>query len=194
MIQSVCVFCGSSAGASPSYSKQAEALGREIASRGLILVYGGGNVGTMGTLAEAAMKAGGSVVGIIPQKLYEMVSHLDLTELLVVKDMHERKALMQEKADAFIALPGGIGTLEELFEVWAWRYIGYHAKPIGLLDSNGFYRELLDFLGHASREGFIRKDIVDDLLVADSPAAILDLLDTEASSGKKLNLKVPERR
>jgi uncharacterized protein (TIGR00730 family) len=172
----------------------AQNLGKEIASRGLILVYGGGNVGTMGALAESAMNAGGRVVGIIPTKLYEMVSHLDLTELLVVKDMHERKALMQEKADAFITLPGGIGTLEEMFEVWAWRYIGYHAKPLGILDAGGFYKGLLDFLAHVVDEGFLRKDILEDLLVTDTPAKMLDLLLDADRKGEKPVLKVPERR
>ncbi|HWP68427.1 MAG TPA: TIGR00730 family Rossman fold protein [Rectinemataceae bacterium] len=193
MIRSICVFCGSSSGSSPLYGAVAEELGRQIARRGLTLVYGGGNVGTMGTLADAAMKEGGKVIGIIPVRLYEMVEQMDLSELLVVKDMHERKALMQEKADAFIALPGGIGTMEELFEVWAWRYIGYHMKPVGIINAGGFYDDLLKFLATMQSEGFVKEEIVKDLCVADSPQAILDAIEAKAAAGMKPILKVAER-
>ncbi len=193
MIKSLCVFCGSASGSSPLYGTVAEELGREIARRGLTLVYGGGNVGTMGTLADAAMKEGGKVIGIIPVRLYEMVEQMDLSELLVVKDMHERKALMQEKADAFIALPGGIGTMEELFEVWAWRYIGYHVKPVGVVNAGGFYDDLLRFLATMETEGFVKEEIVNDLCVADSAVTILDALEAKAASGTKPILKTVER-
>ena len=193
MIQSICVFCGSSSGSSPLYAAVAEDLGRQIARRGLTLVYGGGNVGTMGTLADAAMKEGGKVIGIIPVRLHEMVEQMDLSELLVVKDMHERKALMQEKADAFIALPGGIGTMEELFEVWAWRYIGYHMKPVGIVNAGGFYDDLLRLLATMKSGGFIREEIVNDLCVADSALAILDAIEAKAANGMKPILKTVER-
>jgi uncharacterized protein (TIGR00730 family) len=193
MIRSICVFCGSSGDSSPLYSSVAEDLGRQVALRGLTLVYGGGNVGTMGILADAAMKEGGKVIGIIPVRLYEMVEHMDLSELLVVKDMHERKALMQEKADAFIALPGGLGTMEELFEVWAWRYIGYHVKPVGIINVGGFYDDLLRLLATMQREGFLKEEIADDLCVADSPAAMLEAIEVKASAGMKPILKAVER-
>ncbi|MCE5256723.1 MAG: TIGR00730 family Rossman fold protein [Spirochaetaceae bacterium] len=176
MIQSICVFCGSSNKAKPIYRAAARDLGICIAKRNMQLVYGGGNVGTMGELADAAMKAGGKVIGIIPRQLNEQVEHLELTQLLVVGDMHERKALMQEKADAFIALPGGIGTMEELFEVWTWRYIGLHFKPVGLLNIGGFYDKLLDFLGEMSSEGFLQKEILADLCIADSSSSMIDAL------------------
>jgi len=193
MIRSMCVFCGSSSGSSPLYGAVAEDLGRQIARRGLTLIYGGGNVGTMGTLADAAMKEGGKVIGIIPVRLHGMVEHMDLSELLVVKDMHERKALMQEKADAFIALPGGLGTMEELFEVWAWRYIGYHMKPVGIINVGGFYDELLRLLATMQKEGFLKEEIANDLCVADSPVAMLDALEAKTAAGMKPILKAVER-
>ncbi|HWR11783.1 MAG TPA: TIGR00730 family Rossman fold protein [Rectinemataceae bacterium] len=194
MIGSICVFCGSSQGASPIYGAMAADLGRRIARRGSTLVYGGGNVGTMGILAEAAMREGGKVIGIIPVRLNEMVDHMELSELFVVKDMHERKALMQEKADAFITLPGGIGTMEELFEVWAWRYIGYHSKPVGLINANGFYDDLIKLLAKMTDEGFMKRAMLDDLCIADSPEGILGALEAKADSGLAPTLKVPERR
>jgi uncharacterized protein (TIGR00730 family) len=192
MIRSVCVFCGSASGASPLYGEAAAQLGKEIAGRGLSLVYGGGNIGTMGVLAAAAMAAGGSVTGIIPKKLNAAVKHLRLTELVVVEDMHERKALMQERSDAFVALPGGIGTMEELFEVWTWRYIGYHRKPVGLLNIGGFYDGLLDFLRHMTAEGFLDGAILSDLCVAETQGEMLDLLEAKASANVAPHLKLPE--
>ena len=194
MIGSICVFCGSSDGSSPLYGSMAADLGRRIASKGITLVYGGGNVGTMGAMAEAAMKEGGRVIGIIPVRLHEMVDHLELSELLVVKDMHERKALMEEKADAFITLPGGIGTMEELFEVWAWRYIGYHSKPVGLVNAGGFYDDLLAMLTRMTREGFLKASMLEDLCVASSPEGILSALEAKAAAGAAPILKKPERR
>jgi hypothetical protein len=193
MLGSICVFCGSSEGASPLYGAMAAELGRLIARRGITLVYGGGNVGTMGIMAEAALAEGGKVVGIIPVRLYEMVDHIELSELLIVKDMHERKSLMQEKADAFIALPGGIGTMEELFEVWAWRYIGYHSKPVGIVNTGGFYDDLLKLLGRMKDEGFLKAAMLDDLCVSDTPAGILDAMEAKAESGAAPILKNPER-
>ena len=194
MLGSICVFCGSSEGASPLYGRVAAELGTLIARRGITLVYGGGNVGTMGILAEASMKEGGKVIGIIPVRLYEIVEHMELSELLVVKDMHERKALMQEKADAFIALPGGIGTMEELFEVWAWRYIGYHSKPVGLVNAGGFYDDLLKLLARMTSEGFLKPSMLEDLCVADTPNDMLDAMETKIAAGIAPILKKPERR
>lgn len=180
-ISSICVFCGASTGAAPSYAEAARAMGRAMARHGLRLVYGGGNVGTMGELAGAMMDSGGRVVGIIPEKLHGMVSHLDLTELIVVEDMHSRKEAMYERADAFIAMPGGIGTFEELFEVWTWRCLGYHGKPLGILNTSGFYDGLIAFLAKVSSEGFLKAGILEGLLVADDPETMLDLLSGEGA-------------
>lgn len=194
MIQSICVFCGSSFGQNPRFRVEAQALGRLIAQQGMTVVYGGGNVGLMGLLADAALQEGGKVIGIIPVKLFEMVEQMELSELLVVKDMHERKAMMQDKADAFIALPGGIGTMEELFEVWAWRYIGYHTKPVGLLNTSGYYDTLLKFLGTMTDEAFMKKEILDDLVVADQATEILRLILQKSAEPDTKLLKLPERR
>ncbi|MDP2791381.1 MAG: TIGR00730 family Rossman fold protein [Rectinemataceae bacterium] len=194
MIASICVFCGSSDGASPLFGKAASELGRLIARRGITLVYGGGNVGTMGMLAEAAMQEGGRVIGIIPTRLNEMVDHVELTELYVVKDMHERKALMQDKADAFVVLPGGIGTMEEFFEVWAWRYIGYHSKPVGIVNIDGFYDDLLSMLARMAVDGFLKKEMLDDLCIAVDPQGILDAIEAKAALGLTPVPKLQERR
>ncbi|MFZ2781121.1 MAG: TIGR00730 family Rossman fold protein [Rectinemataceae bacterium] len=175
-MKAVCVYCGSAPGSKPLYAEAARAMGRELASRGLTLVYGGGNVGTMGALAQAAMESGAKTIGIIPRRLNEAVDHLELSELIVVEDMHERKAAMQEKADAFIAMPGGIGTFEEFFEIWTWRFLGYHAKPVGLLNTGGFYDSLLSFLAQVRDEGFLKPEILADLVVESSPGALLDAL------------------
>lgn len=175
-IRSVCVFCGSSNGKRPEYAAAAEALGATIARRGQALVYGGGDVGSMGILARAALAAGGKVSGVIPRKLYELVDHVELTELVVAVDMHERKAKMYELADAFIAMPGGIGTLDELFEAWTWRGIGYHDKPIGILDAAGYFGPLLAFLARMVEEGFLGREQLDDLVVDTDPESLLDAL------------------
>lgn len=174
-VRSVCVFCGASTGANPAYRDAAIALGQAIAQRGLKLVYGGGAVGLMGIVANAAMAAGGEVVGIIPQSLLDAeVGHKGLTRLEVVDGMHARKARMAELSDAFIALPGGLGTLEELFEVWTWGQLGYHAKPLGLLDVNGFYEKLGGFLDHIVEEGFVRPQHRAMLLLGQQADALLD--------------------
>jgi hypothetical protein len=153
----IAVYCGSNKGARADYAGAAEKLGRHLASRGIELVYGGGCVGLMGILADAALKHGGHVIGVIPQALViKEVVHEKLPDLRVVKNMHERKALMAELSDGFIALPGGFGTCEEFCEVLAWSQLGYHQKPFGLLDVAGFYRSLLQFFDHAVSEGFIR--------------------------------------
>ena len=174
-VRSVCVFCGASIGANPAYREAAVTLGQAIARRGLTLVYGGGAVGLMGIVADAAMAAGGEVVGIIPQSLLDAeVGHKGLTRLEVVDGMHARKARMAELSDAFIALPGGLGTLEELFEVWTWGQLGYHAKPLGLLDVNGFYEKLGGLLDHIVEEGFVRPQHRAMLLLGQQPDALLD--------------------
>ena len=152
----LCVFCGSSPGHDPAYSASAAQLGRFLAERGIGLVYGGGRVGLMGVLADAALGAGGEVIGVIPQALLDReIGHRELTQLRVVDSMHARKALMGELADGFIALPGGIGTLEELFEVWTWAQLGLHRKPCGLLNVDGFFTPLVDFLDRLVKTGFI---------------------------------------
>jgi uncharacterized protein (TIGR00730 family) len=174
---SVCVFCGSSAGARPSYSAMAEALGRVLAERGIRVVYGGGRVGLMGVVADAALAAGGEVVGVIPQHLMDReVGHAGLTELRVTSSMHERKALMAELADGFVALPGGFGTLEELAETLTWSQLGLQAKPFGLLDVEGFYEPLLTFLDHTVAERFVTPEHRALVLSADDPAPLLDRL------------------
>ncbi|MGZ3456651.1 MAG: LOG family protein [Polyangiales bacterium] len=155
----VCVFCGSSAGVRPSYLEAARALGTTIARRGLGLVYGGASVGLMGAVANAALEAGGEVIGVLPKSLQAReIAHLSLSELHVVDSMHTRKAMMAERADAFIALPGGLGTMEELFEVMTWRLIGLHQKPCGLLDVDDYYAPLRAFFQKTIDEGFLRKD------------------------------------
>jgi hypothetical protein len=156
-LRAVTVFCGSSPGARPEYAAAAATLGQLLAARGIRLVYGGGRVGTMGALADGALAAGGRVTGVIPRGLLEReVGHTGLDDLRVVDSMHERKALMAELGDAFVALPGGLGTLEEFFEIWSWGLLGLHAKPLGLLNLLGYYDPLITFLDHATREGFIQ--------------------------------------
>src|SRR5687768_199497 len=158
-MKSLCVFCGSSPGSRPEYAALAVRTGELIAERGIALVYGGGHVGLMGALADAALAAGGRVVGVIPRALWDReVGHGGLTELHVVETMHERKALMASLADAFVALPGGLGTLEEIFEVWTWGQLGIHAKPCGFLDVNGYYAPLLAFLDGAVERGLVRRE------------------------------------
>ncbi|MFS2123469.1 TIGR00730 family Rossman fold protein [Pseudomonas sp. Pseusp97] len=176
-LRSICVFCGASPGATPIYQEAAEALGRHLAESGIQLVYGGGAVGLMGMVANAALAAGGEVIGIIPQSLKDAeVGHSGLTRLEVVDGMHARKARMAELGDAFIALPGGLGTLEELFEVWTWGQLGYHAKPLGLLEVNGFFDPLLTFLDHLVQERFVRQPHRDMLQRAASPAELVSAL------------------
>ncbi len=158
-MRSVCVFCGSNPGRRPEYLAATADLGRTLAARGLRVVYGGAHVGTMGALADAALAAGGEVVGVIPGLLVNAeVAHPGLTELRIVGSMHERKAAMAELADGFIALPGGLGTLEEFAEIVTWAQLGLHAKPTGLLNVLGYYDGLLGFLDHATAERFVRPD------------------------------------
>ncbi|MEN3284873.1 MAG: hypothetical protein V7607_6013 [Solirubrobacteraceae bacterium] len=174
-LSSVCVFCGSNGGADPAYVAAAEAVGAGLAQRGIRIVYGGGRVGLMGALADSARAAGGEVVGVMPQALVDReIGHTGIDDLRVVDTMHERKALMVELADAFIALPGGIGTLEELFEVYTWAQLGIHAKPLALLDVAGYYEPLAAFLDHAVAQRFLRPETRAMLAVADSLEGVLE--------------------
>jgi uncharacterized protein (TIGR00730 family) len=171
----ICVFCGSNPGASPIYVEAARTLGAMLAGRGLGLVYGGGKVGLMGAVADGALAAGGEAIGVIPHALVAReVAHQGLTELRVVDSMHERKALMAELSDGFIVLPGGIGTMEEFFEVWTWAQLGLHAKPIGLLDVAGYYAQLQGFLGHAVAERFLHPDHRSTVLIDEDAERLLD--------------------
>jgi uncharacterized protein (TIGR00730 family) len=159
MLRSLCIFCGSSSGRRPEYAAAVRQVGTELARRRIRIVYGGGRVGLMGMLADAALAAGSEVIGVIPDVLLaKELGHTGLTDLRVVGSMHERKALMAELADGFLALPGGIGTLEEFFEVYTWSQLGLHPKPLGLLDVAGFYRPLLAWLDSAVAEGFLRPE------------------------------------
>jgi uncharacterized protein (TIGR00730 family) len=178
---SLCVYCGSRPGQDPAFVAAAQAVGREIGRRGWQLVYGGGHVGLMGTVADATLAAGGQAVGIIPRKLMDReVGHRGLTELVVVETMHERKRIMAERADAFIALPGGIGTMEELFEVWTWRQIGYHDQPVGLLNVSGYYDALLSFLHTMTDAGFLGEAQRQVLCTDDDASRLLDRLESQA--------------
>jgi uncharacterized protein (TIGR00730 family) len=173
----VCVYCGANTGSRAAYAAAARRLGTLLGERGLGLVYGGGNVGLMGIVADAALAAGAAVVGVIPQAMVEReLGHQGLTDLRVVASMHERKALMAELADAFVALPGGLGTLDELFEVWTWGQLGLHARPIGLLDVEGFFQPLVAHLDHAVAEGFVRPPHRAMVAVEREPERLLDRL------------------
>ena len=174
---SVCVYLGSRQGDNPLFTEAAVAVGRWIGQRGGQLVYGGGRSGLMGTVAEATRLAGGRVVGIIPQALVdkELANQL-CDELHIVQTMHERKAMMAERCDAFLALPGGIGTLEELFEVWTWRQLGYHDKPLGLLNTAGYFDRLLAFLGETEAQGFVQPSQSRLLQVDAEPTPLLQRL------------------
>jgi uncharacterized protein (TIGR00730 family) len=176
--RSICVYAGSNPGDDPTHAETARALGTLLAERGIGVVYGGGRTGLMGAVADATLAAGGTVVGIIPGHLEEReVAHRGLTELVVVGSMHERKTLMAERADAFVALPGGLGTLEELVEVATWTQLGIHDKPVGLLDSAGYWRPLDAFLEHAVAAGFLHPEHRKAIVRAGDPAAVLDALE-----------------
>ncbi len=173
----VCVFCGSTNGRGERYAEVAAEVGRLLAERGITVVYGGGRVGTMGVVADAAMRAGGDVVGVIPEGLFDReIAHSDVTELHVVANMHERKAKMAALSDAFLVLPGGIGTLEELFEAWTWAHLGIHGKPIGLLDVDGFYQPLVQMVDHMVTEGFLKAESRDFVRAGTSAAELIDAL------------------
>jgi uncharacterized protein (TIGR00730 family) len=184
-VRRVCVFCGASSGRTPAYADAARAFGAAAATTGVGLVYGGGRVGIMGALADAALASGGEVVGVIPQQLVEReLAHGGITELHVVGSLHERKALMAELADAFVALPGGFGTLDELMEQLTWWQLGLHAKPIGLLDVAGYWRPLIALARHATDEGFVRESDLASIAVGDEPEALLRRLDAMTREGR----------
>ena len=177
MFKRICVFCGSNAGNHPEFTEAAGALGIYLASQGIGVVYGGAKVGLMGAVADAAMATGGEVIGVIPEKLQALeVSHEGLTELFVVESMHARKAMMAQMSDAFIALPGGWGTLEELLEMTTWTQLNYHKKPIALLNVRGYYDPFLQFVDHAVETGFIREIHRGLIQSASSPVEVLDKL------------------
>ena len=179
MLKSICVFCGSSVGTDDSYRKTAHALGQVIAESGRRLVYGGGNIGLMGVVADSVLAGGGEVIGIIPQNLMDReVGHRGISELRVVDSMHQRKQLMSELSDGFIVLPGGLGTLEEFFEVWTWGQLGLHRKPYGILNVSGYYDSLLAFLDHAVAHRFVRPAHRELLIVEEDPSELLRVLDS----------------
>lgn len=173
----ICVYCGSSPGKKPEYIESAQLLAKEMVKRNIGLVYGGASVGIMGEIADTVLENGGEVLGIMPRSLFEReISHVNLTELKVVDSMHERKALMAASADGFIALPGGFGTLEELFEVLTWSQLGFHRKPCGVLNTSEYYNHLSAFLDHAAEEQFIKGVHRDILLNSEDPVTLLDLM------------------
>jgi uncharacterized protein (TIGR00730 family) len=177
-LRRLCVYAGSNTGSRPDYAEAAAALARTMAGRGIGLVYGGGKVGLMGVLADTILAEGGEAIGVIPQALLDReVGHSGLTELRVVASMHERKALMAELSDGFVAVPGGIGTLEELIEVFTWSQLGIHDKPCGVLDAVGFYGALSGFLDHMVDEGFLRAAHRATMLSASEPRTLLDRLE-----------------
>ena len=176
-IRTVCLYAGSQAGARPAYAEGAERLARLLAAEGIGIVYGGGRAGLMGVLADAATEAGGRVTGIIPEQLQAReLAHEGLEDLRIVRSMHERKALMAELSDAFVAVPGGIGTLEEIVEIFTWAQLGMHGKPVALLDLDGYYEGLVAFFDHAVDEGFLRPTTRSMLLVEPDPHALLERL------------------
>lgn len=178
-MKSVCVYCGSKPGADPRFAAAATSVGNLLAVTGRTLVYGGGRVGLMGSVADGSLAAGGRVIGVIPRSLVEKeLAHAGLTELRVVPSMHERKAIMAELSDGFLVLPGGIGTLEEFFEIWTWAQLGMHAKPIGLLDVGGFYSPMLRFIDQLVEQKFVRAEHRELLLVSPD---VSDLLTRMAS-------------
>lgn len=180
------VYCGSSMGADPRFADTARALGQEMARRGIGLVYGGGRLGLMGVVADSVLEAGGEVHGVIPQALIDLeVAHPGLTELHVVTTMHERKAKMTDLTDAFVAIPGGIGTLDELFEAWTWNALGYHAKPFALLNVAGFWDGMVSFLDTVTQSGFMSAARRGQLIVADGIGEVIDKLDAAAKVGTK---------
>jgi hypothetical protein len=176
-VRRICVYCGSRSGRGAGYTEAAAALSDALCNRQLGLVYGGASVGMMGTVADGVLARGGEAIGVIPESLVSKeVAHQGLSELIVTPDMHERKKVMADRADGFIAMPGGLGTLEELFEILTWAQLRFHAKPCGLLNVNGYYDPLVAFLDNAVTEGFIRPDHRGLLKVADDPATLLETL------------------
>lgn len=174
-LRRICVYCGSHSGSDPSHRSRAHALGVFLARSGTGLVYGGGNIGLMGALADGALSQGGEVIGVIPRSLMEKeLGHRGVTELRVVASMHERKQMMVDLSDGFIALPGGFGTLDELFETLTWLQLAFHDKPVGLLNAGGFFDGLVEFIHHMSRKGFLRAEHAACLLVDDDPSRLVE--------------------
>ncbi len=176
-MKNICIYCGSSAGATPEYASAARRLGQVLADQGVGLVYGGGRVGLMGIVADTVLEGGGQVIGVIPEALAtEEVAHNGLTELHVVADMHQRKALMAGRADAFLTMPGGIGTFEEFFETLSWASLKLHEKPMGILNVAGYFDPLLALLDHAAAEGFLRRKHLGLLITSDDPEALVSAM------------------
>ena len=181
-IKRLAVYCGSAGGSDPRFEEAARELGRTMAERGLELVYGGGRLGLMGIVADTVIAYGGRTYGVIPRALVDKeVAHTGLTELITVTTMHERKAKMTELCDAFVCLPGGIGTLDEMFEAWTWNALGYHCQPFALLNVAGFWTPFVDFMGHVSGSGFLSQRRLDQLLIGDTPEQVINLLDEAAA-------------
>jgi hypothetical protein len=179
IMKQICVFCGSSIGNRPEYAAAATAVGVGIARRGHELVYGGGNTGLMGTVANAALGAGGKVIGVIPSVMVDKeLAHQGLTQLHVVNTMHERKAMMAVFADAFVILPGGFGTMDELYEILTWAQLGFHRKPIAILNVCGYYDPMLTFIDHLVDEGFVKQDHREVIVVGDDPDALLTRIES----------------
>ena len=182
-LKSVAVYCGSAPGSSKVFAEATRATAQAMVGRGVDLVYGGGRLGLMGLVADTVLELGGRVYGVIPQALVDIeVAHPNLTELHTVSNMHERKAKMTDLADAFLCLPGGIGTLDEMFEAWSWNALGYHKKPFCLLNVEGYWDGLIEFIDHATESGFMSQQRRSQLLVAQSPEQALDLLDEAAAA------------
>ena len=182
-VKRLAVYCGSAPGRDPTFAEATRATAEAMVSRGVDLVYGGGRLGLMGLVADTVLAEGGRVYGVIPEALVNLeVAHTGVTELFTVANMHERKAKMTDLADAFLALPGGIGTLDELFEAWSWNALGYHAKPFCLLNVGGFWDGLIEFIDHATKSGFLSSSRRSQLMVAASPEQALDLLDEAAAA------------
>lgn len=182
-MKSIAVYCGASLGAKPLYADAARALAGALVEHNIALVYGGGKVGLMGVIADEVLRLGGDVTGVIPRALLEReVGHTGLTRQFVVKDMHERKAMMSDLSDGFIAMPGGMGTLEELFEMVTWRQLGIHAKPIGLFNPDGFWDRLMDFVRHQHDDGFVRPQHVEMLRVSADADALVRQMQADAAS------------
>lgn len=186
MLKSICIYCGSSTGAAEVYADAMRQLARKIIDENIALVYGGGKVGLMGILADEMLRLGGEVTGIIPKDLMEKeLAHEELTRLYIVKDMHERKAMMADLADGFIAAPGGIGTMEELFETSAWSQLGLHEKPIGIYNVNNYYDCLIELVVHFAKEGFVREKYTESLVIENDPGTLLGRLRMAAAPKEK---------
>ena len=182
-VKRLAVYCGSASGSQPVFAEATRATAKAMVSRDVDLVYGGGRLGLMGLIADSVLAAGGRVYGVIPQALVDIeVAHVGLTELFTVANMHERKARMTDLADAFLALPGGIGTLDELFEAWSWNALGYHKKPFCLLNVDGFWDGMITFIEHATDSGFLSAARRQQLLVAETPEEALEKLDEAAAA------------